>query len=57
MGSVTARSASILRLMSLPAFFKPLISRLYEISFSRAAALMRMIQRPRKSRFFALRSR
>src|SRR4029079_18980771 len=56
-GSRTAMSASTLRSRSMPASFRPLISRLYEMPFRRAAALIRMIQRRRKSRFLLRRSR
>src|SRR5207244_1455831 len=56
-GSRTARSASTLRLISTPARRSPFIRRLYESWCSRAAALMRMIQRRRKSPFWRRRSR
>src|SRR5699024_11331129 len=49
--SFTARSASILRFTSTPATFSPCINWLYEISFKRAAALIRAIHNLRKSRF------
>src|SRR5262245_14863526 len=55
--SWTARSASILRSTSTPALARPAIRRLYEMPFWRAAALMRVIQRLRKSLFFLRRSR
>ena len=45
-------SASTLRFNSMPAFFKPLMNLLYEISEGRQAALMRTIHSERKSRFF-----
>src|SRR5213596_3556470 len=56
-GSRTARSASTLRLISTPARRSPFMRRLYESWCSRAAALMRMIQRRRKSPFLRRRSR
>src|SRR4051812_3066415 len=56
-GSLTARSASTLRSSSMPAFEQPFTNWLYERPFARAAALIRMIQRRRKSRFLFLRSR
>src|SRR5258708_892700 len=55
--SRTARSASTLRLTSTPAFLRPLTSWLYDRSFSRAAALIRVIHNRRKLRFLARRSR
>jgi len=56
-GSFAASSASTLRSSSISAFFSPLTNWLYESPFWRAAALMRMIQSRRKSRFLFLRSR
>src|SRR5205823_5802529 len=56
-GSRTARSARTFRLISTPARRRPFIRRLYESSCSRAAALMRVIQRRRKSAFLRRRSR
>ena len=56
-GSLTARSASTFRSSSMPAFEQPCTNWLYESPFSRAAALMRMIQRLRIVRLRALRSR
>src|SRR4029077_13477018 len=55
--SRTARSARTLRLISTPARLSPLMRRLYESSFSRAAAWMRVIHSRRKSLFFRRRSR
>src|SRR6185503_18699457 len=49
--SRAAMSASVLRSRSTPARFSPAMNWLYEISWARAAALMRMIQSRRKSRF------
>ncbi len=43
-GSLTAISASILRLISTPAFFKPSINWLYLSPCARLAALIRAIQ-------------
>src|SRR5581483_7238241 len=56
-GSLTARSARILRSSSTSAAFSPATNWLYESPFARAPALMRMIQRRRNSRFRTLRSR
>src|SRR5690349_15097004 len=56
-GSRTARSARTLRLISTPALRRPFINRLYDRSCSRAAALMRVIQRRRNSPFLRRRSR
>ena len=50
--SLTAKSASILRFTSISANFKPCINCEYESPFIRAAALIRVIQSLRKSRFF-----
>ena len=50
--SLTAKSASILRLTSISANFKPCINCEYDKPFKRAAALIRVIQSLRKSRFF-----
>ncbi len=55
--SLTARSARILRSTSTPAALRPCMNRLYVMPLARAAALMRWIQRRRKSPFFARRSR
>jgi hypothetical protein len=49
-GSLTARSARILRSSPISAFFRPGISREYVVPSMRAAALMRAIQSLRKSR-------
>src|SRR5215211_3718812 len=56
-GSFTASSASTLRSSSIPAWRQPATNWLYERPSARAAALIRMIHRRRKLRFFALRSR
>ena len=50
--SLTAKSASILRLTSISANFNPCINCEYESPFIRAAALIRVIHNLRKSRFF-----
>ena len=50
--SLTAKSASILRLTSISANFKPCINCEYDKPFKRAAALIRVIHNLRKSRFF-----
>ena len=47
--SLTAKSASILRLTSISANFKPCINCEYESPFKRAAALIRVIHNLRKS--------
>ena len=56
-GSRTARSASALRSSTTLACLSPCIRRLYESPFWRAAALMRAIQRRRRSRRRLRRSR
>src|SRR5690606_11229837 len=55
-GSLTARSARILRSTSTSAAFRPWMNRLYVMPWARAAALIRWIHRRRKSPFLALRS-
>jgi large subunit ribosomal protein L20 len=50
-GAVTARSASDLRSIGLPAALSPAMSCPYVSPFSRAAALIRTTHRRRKSRF------
>src|SRR5206468_10838502 len=50
-------SARPLRLPSTPALRKPFMNLLYDSACSRAAALMRVIQRRRNSTFFERRSR
>src|SRR5438445_8813076 len=50
--SRAAMSASDLRSRSMPARLRPAMNWLYEMSWARAAALMRMIHSRRKSRFF-----
>src|SRR5690606_935525 len=55
-GSLTARSARILRSTSTSAAFRPWMKRLYVMPWARAAALIRWIHRRRKSPFLALRS-
>jgi hypothetical protein len=56
-GSLTARSASTFRSSSIPAFEQPCTNWLYESPFARAAALIRVIQSFRNSRFRTFRSR
>src|SRR5439155_4233565 len=56
-GSLTARSASTFRSSSMPALAQPLTNWLYDRPFARAAALIRMIQSRRNSRFLFFRSR
>jgi hypothetical protein len=56
-GSLTARSASTFRSSSIPAFVQPCTNWLYESPFARAAALIRVIQSFRNSRFRTFRSR
>src|SRR5215211_7495763 len=56
-GSLTARSARIFRSRSISALRSPETSWLYERSCARAAALIRVIQSRRKTRFLFLRSR
>src|SRR5215213_7948531 len=56
-GSVTARSARILRSTSIPAALRPEMKRLYVIPSARAAALIRWIHNLRKSLLRARRSR
>jgi hypothetical protein len=56
-GSDTAKSASVFRSSSISAALQPAMNWLYERPFARAAALIRWIQRLRKVRFFAFRSR
>src|SRR5438105_14561771 len=56
-GSLTARSARILRSSSMPALPQPWMNWLYDSPFCRAAALMRVIQSWRKVRFLTFRSR
>src|SRR5205814_5025641 len=56
-GSLTASSASTFRSSGISALRKPAMNWLYESPFSRAAALMRMIQSRRNVRFLFLRSR
>src|SRR5437763_11854910 len=56
-GSLTARSASTFRSSSIPAFGQPCTNWLYERPFARAAALIRVIQSFRNSRFRTFRSR
>ncbi len=53
--STMASSDRILRSSTTLAFFRPLTRREYDVPLMRAAALMRVIHRRRKSRFLSLR--